>query len=406
MKTYRYKAKRGPAEIEEGLLKADSRDQALDKIGEMGLIAVEISEYAERKGGQDRSSRPRPVTRVKRRELTSFYRQLGKLVRSGIPILRALKLISDEGQGQGMRQVAGEIHLHVREGNNLSSAMGRFPRVFSPFDRGMIETGEVAGRLDEALSQIAEYHNNQDALVSRVRMSLAYPAFVVGMGFLTVGYLLTAVIPKFAQFFKDLGQELPLMTRLLIGFSEGLQAMWGWGLILLTGGTILMVRLYRSKKYRAAIDGMILGIPRFGELVFKSEMARLARTLELLLKSGIPILSGLRLAIPVVKNTAMQHELLRCYALLEDGGYLSAGLRESKIFPPFVFQMLSIGEESGRLDESLAELADWYTQDTNESIKIMTNLLEPVIILAIGLVLTFIIVAVLLPVFSINTMAI
>lgn len=407
MKKFAYKAKKGPSELLEGSVSAETRDSAIDKINDLGLVPVDVWEMSA--GGKDgrqtaaaRIGKSGP--RIRSRDLLLFYRQLAKLMKSGVPLLQALFLILQENENLQLKKLLESLHKEVREGNTLSSGMVKNPQVFSAFDVGMIQTGEAVGKLDEVLLQIAEYRSRQRELSSKVKTALAYPSFVMVMGFLTLVFMLTYVIPKFTGLFADLGQELPLPTRILMGVSAWFQTQ---GPFLLAGAcavVILFMRALRSPKGKEQIDRSLLRLPGIGKVILKSEIARFSRTLELLLKSGIPMLKALRIAEPVLQNRALGQELFRCHSILEDGGYLSDGLRKGKYFPSFVCYFIAIGEESGKLDESLQEIADWYEKDTAEAIKIMTTLLEPTIILIVGGLLAAMIMAVLLPVFSINTM--
>ena len=216
--------------------------------------------------------------------------------------------------------------------------------------------------------------------------------------------MLSYVIPRFSGFFEDLGQELPWITQLLIFVSGWAQKTWFVIPLLFVGGGILIQSHLQNKSKRKNLHRILLDLPVAGSLVLKADLARVSRTLELLLKSGISILNSVKIAVPVLSNEMMRAELENCYKTLEEGGTLSEGLRQSPRFPSFICHLVSVGEEAGRLDEVLGEIAEWYEQDTSESIRIFTTLLEPVIILSVGLILGAMIIAVLLPIFSINAM--
>lgn len=417
MKTYAYKAKKGPNEIVKGQVIALNKDEAVDKVNDLGLVPVDLWEVeTKKKDVAEEKKKEKPISqvshskreekngKVKSRDLLIFYRQMSKLMRSGVPLLKCLYLMSQENASNHFKVILEAIHKEIREGNNLSAAMHLFPAVFTKFDIAMIQTGEATGKLDEILLEIANYREKQKELTSKVRSALAYPAFIIVMAFFTVLYMLTSVIPNFAMFFKDLGQDLPLLTRLLIATSQWLQKY----ILLIGGGGVIL--FFTFKKYLAnpekklRFDGMILKWPLLGNVLLKAEIARMTRTLELLLKSGIPIIRAVRFTSPVIKNEVLKQEIEGCAVLLEQGNTLSSGLRASKYFPRFVTYFIGVGEESGKLEESLSEISDWYEKDTEEAVKIMTSLLEPAIILIVGAILALIIMAVLLPVFSMNAM--
>lgn len=386
----------------EGILAAENTDQAIDKINEMGLLPLQLAEEKEssRREGRETGFRS---GKIGSRQTAFFYRHLAHMVASGIPILPVLVLISQQTEHEEFRAIVENLKEKVRQGQPLSEAMNLYPGVFNAFDVAMIRAGESAGRLDESLKRIADYRESQEALLSKVRSALAYPAFIVIAGCLTMAFMLIYVIPQFSKFFADLGQELPLLTRWLIQLSRGLQSLW---LFFAAGAAAFFYILrsaLRNEDRRMAWDRAMLGLPKVGRLILMIQVARLARTLELLIKSGIPVLMSLKIAIPVIGNGAIKKELKDCCAALEKGGYLSEGLRQSRIFPPFVIHLVRIGEESGKLDDSLAEIAAWYEQDVAETIKIMTQLLEPVMILLVGGILGLVVLAVLMPIFSMNT---
>ena len=401
MKKFKYRAKKGPDENIEGIVAAQSQDEAVDKINEMGLFPIDVSEDHPLSTGKN------PWTsffkkKVPPREIISFYRQLAKLIKSGVPILRAITLIAEQMPHARVRRVLEEAGESVRQGQSLSSALRFFEHDFGLFDIALIEAGENAGRLDESLMKIVQYRTEQDQLRSKVGMALVYPLFVFLVGLATTGFLLAFVIPKYARFFSDLGQELPLPTRILMGLSQWTRH-YGFLVIILFAAVAMGIRKLRHlPPYRLMMDRFLLSLPPTGLLFLKVEIVRMTRTLALLIKSGIPILNALKISEPVLQNAAVREQMEICRRALEDGRYLSDGLRQSRLFPPLFVQLVSLGEESGRLDETLVELADWYEQDTLEAIQVGLRLLEPMVILMVGLILGLLIIAVLLPVFSMD----
>jgi len=407
MKTYHYKAKKGPTEMVEGRLSAETHDQAIDKVNELGLTPVDIWEENSVETPREKKALAAGTgKKTGARDLLAFYRQMAKLTKSGVPVLQSVFLLAQQTESESLREVLKKVHQEVREGNSLSGALSLFPRIFTSFDIGMIQTGEAAGQLEEVLERIAAYHETEREMNSKVRSALAYPAFIIVVAIFTVSFMLTQVIPKYSRFFSDLGQELPVITKILIAASAAMQAYGGFVLIVLASGAILGMRLLKTPAVRVSWDALWLKMPVIGKVILKSEISRMARTLELLLRSGISLIKAMRILVPVVRNFALRRELETCRAQLEQGGFLSDSLKKARYFPPFVCYFVGIGEESGRLDETLREIADWYEKDTMEAIKIMMSLLEPGLILVVGIILGFIIMAVLLPVFSINTMVV
>jgi len=402
MKKFRYQAKKKPGEFVEGVLMAESQDEAIDKINTLGLFPLEVHEEIASESRKTAVSRISSATKVSSRDIMMLYRQLAKMTQSGIPILRAIGFISEQAAHSGMRQVLEDIQTKVGQGENFSQALRGYPAIFSSFDLAMIAAGESVGKLNEALLQLAKYRGDQQALVSRVRGALAYPLFMLVMGVLTVSFMLTYVIPQFSRFFLDLGQNLPLPTQILIGISSWLQAYWFWIFLFVVFAVLMLRRIMRSEKEKIILDQWMLKIPLIGNLILKVEIARFSRSLEILIKNKMQVMNAIAIVIPIVQNQSIRSELEKSRQLMEQGGYLSEGLQQSNMFPKFVQHLIRTGEESGRLDESLAEIADWYESEIDETVKLTTSLMEPLVILVVGFLLGLIVIAVLMPVFSMN----
>ncbi len=404
MKQFKSKAKKSLDEAVEGILNGESKDEVIDKINEMGLLPIEISEMdlAQKKSGSEISRFPILFGKLKSKDLAIFYGQLSKLTHAGVPILKALHIISEQSESALLRKVVEHVEKSVKEGQTLSASLARFPKLFSSFDIAMVQTGESVGRLEDALGQLVKYLEEREALASKVRAALSYPIFMVAMGIATVFAMVTFVIPKFSAFFEDLGQELPVITKILISVSYWCEKSW----MLLIGGFLLLAWFWklmlRSKSERRRIDFFVLSLPKIGILIRKYEIARLAKAMHLLLSNKMPVLAAVRIASPIIRNEAIRSDIDACYKLLEEGKYLSEGLRQSRFFPPFVSQLISIGEESAKLEESFKEISEWYEKDTSQTIQVFTNLLEPIVILVVGSMLGLIIIAVLMPVFTMS----
>jgi len=372
----------------------------------MGLLPVDVTEHQETAPSTNKKNMTAVTFSggIEGKQLAVLYRQMAQMLRSGVPILRALQFLIEQTTHVKLKNILIEIHSRVREGKPLSDAVAMYPKVFKVFDIALIRTGESMGDMEGALVRIADYRVQQQELTAKVRSAFVYPMFVLAVGFATVIFMLTAVIPKFATFFKDLGQELPLATQILIGTSNAFREGWIWFVLAAVGVAYLIRRVLREGPERKVLDGLVLRLPKLGDVVMKVEIARLSRTMELLLKSGVSILTAIKIAIPVIGNKVMKAELDSCHETIGEGGFLSTTLTAAPHFPPFVSNLLRVGEESGKLDDAFGEVANWYEQESRESIKTMTQLVEPILILVIGLVLAFIVAALLLPVFSISTM--
>lgn len=403
MPTYRYVAKKDPHNTQDGRIEALSEKDAIEKISLMGLIPVKIEE-------ESRVYRPKAISafktagRLKSREVTVFSRQLASLLKAGVPILKSISIISDQSENNCLKAILNHIHKEVEDGAVFSSVLSQYPKVFSPLYISMIKAGEDSGALPEVLSRIADYRAKQEEMTSRFRMALVYPVLMAVVGIGTVIFMFTFVMPRLSRLYNDMGQNLPVATKILISASKALQQWWVVFLFAVAFAVLLFGRWGRTKAGKIAISSLKLHLPVVKTLVLKMELARFSRTLELLLRSGIPILRALNITAPVLGNEIIRKQFLESYKDLEQGGSLGRSLKNSKVIPLFMSNLLTVGEETGKLDETLTELAGSYESDTDEALRIMTSLLEPVLILAMGLVVGFIVVAMLLPIFEINVM--
>lgn len=401
MPTYHYKAKKG-AEAVEGRIEADSEKAAVEKLSLSGYLPIRVDPEAVPK---ETNPPIKSKGRVQSREITLFSRQLASLLRSGVPILKALDIILEQSENPYLKYVLGNIHKEIKEGATFSSAFKNYPRIFPAIYIAIIHSGEDSGSLPDALLRIAEYRAKQEEIISRVRMALAYPALMAVVGAGTIIFMLTFVMPRLLRLFSNIGQSLPLPTRLLIALSSGLRQWW-WLIILVFIGLALLVRRWlKTEPGRMSWSALELKLPLFGKFILKAELSRFSRTLELLIKNGITILRAIDVAIPVLNNEIIKKQLRLSYKDLEQGGSFGGSLKKSRLFPAFMSNLIIVGEESGGLSGALSEIASSYERDTDERIKTMANLLEPLMILGMGLVVGFIVVAMLLPIFEINVMS-
>lgn len=326
------------------------------------------------------------------------------MLKAGMPILRAFSVISEQSDNSQLKAVLFDIHHAVKEGVPLSAALSRYPSIFPPLYVAMVRTGEDSGALSEVLFRIAQYRRAQEEAFSRLRNAMTYPCLMALVGIGTIIFMLSFVMPRLSGIYENMGQKLPLPTRILLSTSSFLQH---WFLFLILAAAVLSFIIWRqahTKKGRLAFGKFMLRLPIFGPLIIKAELGRFCRTLELLLHSGLPILRALTIAVPVFENEFIKEHLSGCYKDLEQGGSFSSSLKSSKIIPPFMSNLISVGEESGRIDEALKEVADSYEHDTDDAMRVATSLLEPLLILGMGLIVGFMVIAMLLPIFEINYM--
>lgn len=402
MKQFRYEAKKGK-ELVKGILSAETKDEAIDKINEMGLVPVELVE--EKTGGkQSRVFREIRTGSFKGggHAVAVFYRQLGRLLKSGVPLLPSLVLVAEQSDDRKLQPILETVKNQVRQGRSLAEALGEHPKVFNTFAMALVELGENTGHLDDALRRLADCYERQSATLQKVKNALTYPAFVVLLGSFAFIFLLAYVVPKFTKLFSDLGQTLPLLTRVLVWVSEIFQR-YGLGLLVVISALIILIHnRLQTRRYRLAWDRIKMRLPLFGRIIFMAQFAVFARSMEILVKGGVPLLKALRTGIPVVSNEAMKEDLLHAQQRVEQGATLSESLKSFGTFPIFAVHLLLIGEQTGRLEQSFGDIADWYDQEVEEHTRAMTQLIEPITILVIGVALGVVAIAILLPVFSMD----
>lgn len=406
MGTFKYRAKESSGSTVEGVIEAGTSEEAIDKINQLGYLPVKIEE-ASAKAKIGPVPAPHEIQffspKVKPREITVFSQQLSSLIRAGVPILRALAIIAEPVESPRFKSLLNRIHDEVEKGNSLSSALARYPALFSPLFLALVSAGESSGNLDQTLTKITEYRQKQEAIISHLRSALTYPILMALTGVGTIIFMLTFVMPRLMGIFSNLGGDLPLPTQMLIRLSTLLRKGWiGW--VGVFAFLVLLLAGRRGKAQRLALSRLLLNLPLFGPLALKAEIARFCRTLELLLKSGIPLLKAIEVALPVVTNVVLRLELARCPQDLKEGSSFGKSLKKSKRFPTFMTNLIVVGEESGKLDEALSEIASFYERSTDEALRALTSLLEPVMILVMGLVVGFIVIAMLLPMFELNLM--
>jgi len=403
MAVYRYKAKKDPQNIVEGTLEAHSEKEAIEKISLLGFIPVHLELEQE----QERTASVagiRSRLALNSRMITMFSRQLASLLRSGVPILKSLRIIMDQSENRIFKAVLADIYKEVEDGTPFSAVLAQYPRIFPSLYIAMIRAGEDSGQLPAVLLKIAEYRSKEEETRSRLRMAMMYPSLMALVGLGTVVFMFTYVMPRLMRLYSDMGQKLPVPTKILLNISALLQQGWLGGLVVVALAAFILNRFAQTKQGREATGFVMLHLPVIGNLVLKAELARFARTLELLLKSGIPILRALNVTLPVLSNEVIRGELSSSYKALEQGGSLGRHLKDSPAVPLFMSNLIIVGEESGRLDDALAELAQSYERDTDEAIRLMSSMLEPLLILVMGVVVGFIVIAMLLPIFEINVM--
>ncbi|MBF0490411.1 MAG: type II secretion system F family protein [Candidatus Omnitrophica bacterium] len=400
MPSYFYKAKKSSAETVTGHLEAAHPEEALELIHQMGLVPVSLEESSQ--GVLVRNIRPR---KIKAKEVYQLTKQLGGLVKSGVSLLKALEVISNQTKNVYLARIISEIASSVRSGRSFSLTLRDYPEIFSPLYVAMVQAGEEIGHLRDVLLDVAEFQKKQQDLLSKVTGAMIYPAVMLSVGILTIFFILTFVLPKIAVIYTDTAQALPLPTLVIMKISAFLNVFW---IPIVVGTSLAVFFINRWRKTASAkimIGGWILRTPFLREFVLKIDFTRFTRTTHLLLNSGLTLVRSMEVAIPTISNPQLREDLTRCITDLKSGESLGNCLNQSLLVPDTIRQMLAVAEEGGSLQESLKDIAESYEADINESIRVMTTLLEPLMILSVGLIVGFIVFAMLLPIFSMDILA-
>ncbi len=394
MPLYSYRAATREGGIKEGYVEAPNQKAAVQMVRQMGVIPIRVKEPALRKG------LAASVRRKKKVDLLTFTTELNALLGAGLPLDRSLQIIADISEHKEARELAEDILSAIREGSSFSEALMRHPQVFPRVYVSMVRAGEAGGVLDTVLDKILEFLESTRQLKESLYSALIYPVLLTITGIASIVVLLTYVIPKFSRVFEDIGQGMPLPTQILLAVSQFFSNYW-WiiaGLFLLT---LFAFRRYISTdEGRRKWDEMKLRL--MGEVLIKLETARFARTLGALLKGGVPLLQALYNVKEVVSNTVIASRLDEVIRGVKEGEGLARPLERLGIFPPLAISMLKVGEETGSLDGMLLKVADTYERELKTALKRFISIIEPALILLMGLLVGFIVISILLAIFSIN----
>jgi general secretion pathway protein F len=340
--------------------------------------------------------------RVSPMDIAIFTRQLATLTRAGIPLVEALSATVDQSDKPKLRKVLAKVRQDVSEGTSLAGALEQHPTIFSPIFPNMVRAGEASGTLDQVLNRLAEFTENSVKLKSKVQSAMMYPIIMVGLGGLILTGMFVYVIPQITQIFEDTGQQLPFLTRALIAFSQILRNYW-WAFFILAFLSVWGFKNWKnSEKGSYSWDRKKLKIPVFGSLILMIGISRFTRTLSTLLRSGVPLLTALDITKNVLGNQVLVDIIEEARLAVKEGSSLADPLKASGRFPPIVTHMVAIGERSGALEEMLTVVSDAYESQVENKISGLTSLLEPVMIVGMGITIALIVFAVLMPILELN----
>lgn len=407
MPVFEYKALDQSGKAIEGLKEADSPKTLRSVLRRDGVYLTEVLGQREAAAAarRDVSVRRLAGRRISAEDVAITTRQLAVLVGAGIPLVEALGALIDQVDHERMKRVVSDVRQRVNEGASLADAMALHPKAFSTLFVNMIRAGESSGALEVVLVRLADFTEGQARLRSKVVGTLTYPAAMLLIGAVVLGILFTVVIPKVVKIFDDTKVTLPWTTRGLLAFTTFIHDWW-WAIVLaLVGGALALQRWRRTEPGRAAWDRWVLGLPVFGTLIRQIAIARFSRTLSTLLKSGVPLLTALDIVKNVVGNVRLSSVIETARTAIQEGESIAAPLRRSGEFPPLVYHMVAIGERTGALEEMLTNVANAYESQVETKIGALTSLLEPVMIVGMGVMVAFIVFSILMPILQINTIA-
>jgi type II secretory pathway component PulF len=398
MPKFTYTAKSQPYKTTQGKIEAESEQDAINQLTKMGLfpITVQAEDLALDKPGLWR------LRKISSKDIVLFTRQLSTLIESGVNILNSLNIVLKQTPNKYLRTILSDTVEKIRNGQPLSESLATHPYLFSGLYTSMIHAGEVGGNLEKTLRNLADFLEKEEEFRNSIRASLTYPFFIFIVSVLTVIVLLAFVIPRLIPMFEDMGQILPLPTKILIGISGLLRGYWWLICAIIFMPVFLLKRIYLNPKGKIWLDRLKLNFPVLGKISLKAEISRLMRTLSLLLSSGMTIISSMNISVGVVGSQILKLELQKFSDQIAGGASFSRALSESKFFPSFVTNIVIVGEESGTLEKSLMRIADGYEKEVDSALKTLTRMLEPIIILLMGLIVGFIVISMLLPIFQIN----
>ncbi len=394
MPQFKYTAKDKDGRTISGTMEAPSSIALVDTLRQKEYVIISLSEAKETAKGLSFGG----GGKVKMDDLVVFSRQLATMVDAGIPLVGALDALQDQMESKGFKNVVKRVRDNVEGGLSLSEALSKQPNVFSPFFINMVRAGESSGNLDEILDRVAIYMEKTIALIRKVKSSLIYPAVVVTMAILITTFLIVKVVPTFESIFATIGVSLPLPTLILIKISHIVRGYLLFVIIGLVIGSISLSQLIKTDKGRLAFDTFLLKIPVIGPLLRKVAIARFARTLSTLQKSGVSILTALEIVGKTSGNRVIEAAVLKTKMSIKEGESIAQPLTASKVFPPMVTRMISVGEQTGKLEEMLGKVADFYESEVDAAVSGLTSLIEPLIIAFLGVVVGGIVVSMFLPI--------
>ncbi len=392
MPTFAYTARAAGGELKTASMEAASRDDVVTQLRRQRLTLVKIEDEAKKKGKR--------MGRVKTRDIVIFTRQFSTMINSGLPLVQALDILSKQTENKTLAAVTREVVFDVESGHTLADALRKHPKAFTDLYVNMVAAGEAGGILDTILMRLAFFMEKNDALIRKVKGAMIYPGVIMSVAAIAVVTLLLFVIPVFEKMFGSVGLALPLPTRVVIGMSQLLKGYWWLIGGVIAGALALLKKYYATPDGRLRIDKILLKVPILGDVLRKSAVSRFTRTLGTLISSGVSILDGLEITAKTAGNRVIQDAIMASRASIAGGDTIAQPLAKSAVFPPMVISMISVGEQTGGLDEMLSKIADFYDEEVDAAVSGLLAALEPLMIVFLGVIVGGMVVAMYLPIFD------
>ncbi len=392
MPQFTYTARSMNGELKSATIDAPNRDEVIKQLKQQRLNVVKIDEGTatkKKRGG-----------RIKMRDIVIFTRQFSTMINAGLPLVQALDILATQSENPALKDVTRQVVFDVESGNTVADALRKHPSAFTDLYVNMVAAGEAGGILDTILMRLAVFMEKNDALVRKVKGAMIYPGVIMSVAAIAITVLLVFVIPTFQTMFASAGIALPLPTRIVIGMSHFLKTYWYVVAGALFGVFIMVKRYYATANGKLQIDRTLLKAPVLGDVLRKSAVSRFTRTLGTLISSGVSILDGLEITAKTAGNRVIQDAIMESRASIAGGETIAAPLKKSAVFPPMVISMIAVGEQTGGLDEMLSKIADFYDEEVDAAVSGLLALMEPVMIVFLGVVVGGMVVAMYLPIFD------
>ena len=396
MVVFRYNGRSIEGQLKRGTIEAATKAQAVQKLRELKINPREVEEsksilHKELSIG----------TKVKTQDFVIYTRQFATLIRAGVSIVESTRILADQTKSKPLKKALNNVEEDVRSGLTFSDAAAKYPNVFPAVFVNMIRAGEATGNLDTSLDRLAMSLEKQYAIKKKVQSTLTYPIILLILTFGVAGFLMLTIVPQFVEMFNDMGAELPTITKVVMAMSEVLQSSWYIVLLIIAIAVGVFMWLFKNnKQFNFSVYYAIMRMPVFGQLIQKSSIARVTRTLSSLFSSSVPILQALVIVGKVSGNPVIGKVLIEAKRSLEKGSTLTAPLQASWIFPPLVTQMTQIGEQTGSLDYMLEKVAVFYEEEVDRTVDTLKSLIEPLMILFLAFIVGGIVMAIMIPMFS------